>query len=238
MDSRVWTDAIAALNCKRECRIITYDLSGHGQSETRNARGTMGSLIRDAENLMDGLELKNAVFVGLGLGGMVAQGLAVKRLDLVRGLILVNSAAKLGIKTRWKAQVDQLKENGMAHFYSTIWSSWFSRRVRNDARFAHWRAMLEGMDVGGFIAGIEAISGTDFYTPISGLSLPTLGISAYNDQVFPPDLMRETVDVIKGADFQIMPRVGHLSMVEAPVDFSSRIDAFLTRIGHQTPPEV
>jgi protein mago nashi len=40
--------------------------------------------------------MKEAVFIGVSMGGMVAQGLAVKRLDLVRGVVLSNTAAKIG----------------------------------------------------------------------------------------------------------------------------------------------
>lgn len=238
MNSSVWLDAIKALKSRDDCRIITYDLTGHGNSASPENQGSMGGLIRDAERLMDALTLRDAVVVGVGLGGMIAQGLAVKRLDLVRGLVLLNSAAKIGTKAHWAAQIDSLKQHGMAHISQSIWEGWMSRRARETDSFAMWRNMLETTDLAGFIAGIEAISGTDLYTPLSGLGLPTLGISAYNDLLFPPDLMRETVEVIKGSEFQIMPRAGHLAMVEAPEDFASRLDDFLTRIGHCVPQDL
>ncbi|MEY8097107.1 alpha/beta fold hydrolase [Falsihalocynthiibacter sp. S25ZX9] len=233
MERSVWLDAINALNSRQDCRIITYDLSGHGASDAPSGRGSMGALIRYAEQLMEGLMLRDAVVVGVGLGGMIAQGLAVKRLDLVRGLVLLNSAAKLGTKAHWDAQIVLLKHGGIPKISQSLWEGWLSKQARTTTTYAPWRHMLDSTSLAGYIAGVEALSGTDFYTPISGLSLPTLGISAYNDLLFPPDLMRETVDIIKGSEFQIMPRAGHLAMVEAPEDFATRLDTFLTRIGHR-----
>ena len=56
----------------------------------------MGALIRDAERLNDHFALKDAVVVGAGDGGLIAQGLAVKRLDLVRAMVLSNTATRIG----------------------------------------------------------------------------------------------------------------------------------------------
>ena len=95
-------------------RIIRYDARGHGQSSTPPAPYAMGALIRDAERLMDHLQVKEAMFVGLSIGGMVAQGLAVKRPDLIRALVLSNTGAKIGTPKLWAERIAMARRAGGA----------------------------------------------------------------------------------------------------------------------------
>ena len=53
-------------------RIVRYDMRGHGQSDVPAAPYTMGQLISDAEAVCDACAVRDAVFVGLSVGGMVA----------------------------------------------------------------------------------------------------------------------------------------------------------------------
>jgi 3-oxoadipate enol-lactonase len=225
---------LAHLEGAQKCRVITYDLLGHGESAAGHGKATMGAYIRQAELLLDNLEVRGAVFVGHGFGGMVAQGLAIKRLDQIRALSLMNTAAKLGTKQRWQAHLAALHNGPTPTQLNDIWGKRFSRTAREDSENQTWREMLENLTIDGYSRGIEAVSGTDFYTPLSGLSLPTLGLSSYNDLLYPPDLMRETVDIIPGSEFHILPRAGHMSMIETPEACAERIDAFLARIAHHS----
>ncbi|MDE0588638.1 alpha/beta fold hydrolase [Halocynthiibacter sp. C4] len=228
---RVWDAVFAACPELSAYRLIRYDIRGHGKSSTPPPPYTMGALIGEAEALIEHLGIKDCVFVGAHLGGQIAQGLAVKRLDQIRALVLVNTAAKIGIKTKWDAQLEALQKNGMQAAESAA-KRWFSRANQNPPEAEHWRTVLLQNSLDGYIGCCHAMSGTDFFTPVSGLRLSTLGLSAYNDTLIPPDLMRDTVELIHGADFQIMPRAAHLSMIEQPVDFGERLTDFLKKIGH------
>lgn len=53
-----------------------------------------------------------------------------------------------------------------------------------------------------------------------------------NDGTTPPDLVRETADLIPGHRFHLMPRAGHLPMVEYPAEYAALLQDFLTGIGH------
>jgi 3-oxoadipate enol-lactonase len=234
-DSRIWRPLLTQMKGVQNCRVITYDLLGHGQSAAGSGKASMGSYIRQAEQLLDHLELRGAVFIGHGFGGMVAQGLAIKRLDQIRALALMNTAAKLGTNTRWTKDIQTLQSGSSSAPLAALWDKWFSRAARGSTELHEWREMLDNVNIDGYVRSIEALSGTDLYTPISGLSLPTLGISSYNDLLFPPDLMRETVDIISGSEFHILPRAGHMAMIESPEPAAGLIDAFLTRIAHDFP---
>ena len=77
-----------------------------------------------------------------------------------------------------------------------------------------------------------AISGTDFYTPTSGLRLPVLGLVGSEDATTPPDLMRETMDLIPGSKFQIIRKSGHFPPVEDPIAVAEALNRFLVETGH------
>jgi len=84
----------------------------------------------------------------------------------------------------------------------------------------------------GFAATCETIAGTDFYTPTSGLRLPTLGLCGTGDKATPPDLVRETTDLIHGSTFHLIKGAGHVAPLTHAEDFATRLIAFLTSIGH------
>lgn len=229
-DLRLW-DAVLPLLPQDNC-YIRYDKRGHGLSECTPAPYSMGTLVRDVEQLMDHLNVKDALFVGLSIGGMIAQGLAIKRLDLVRAMVLSNTAAKIGQPEMWQQRIDAIREGGIASLSDAVMERWFGREFHAKPDMAIWKNMLERQPVEGYIGCSTAISGTDFYTPTSGLRLPTLGIAGSEDGSTPPDLVRETVDLIPGSKFELIRKAGHLPCVENPTHYAQILSSFMTEIGH------
>ena len=229
-DLRLWDKVIARL--PQGYRYIRYDKRGHGLSDCPPGPYSMGALVRDAERLLDALEVRDCVFVGLSIGGMIAQGLAVKRLDLVRAMVLSNTAAKIGTTEMWHARIAAAREGGLAPMADAVMERWFSRAFRLGAELAGWRNMMVRTPLEGYVGCCAAIAGTDFYTPTSGLTLPTLAIAGSEDGSTPPDLVRETADLIRGSEFHLIRGAGHLPCVEAPEAYAARLAQFLERVGH------
>lgn len=229
-DLRIWEAVLPHLPAG--LRLIRYDSRGHGLSDCPPGPYSMGTLVRDAEALLDALEVRDAVFVGLSLGGMVAQGLAVKRLDLLRGIVLSHTAAKIGTPEQWQERIDTVRAGGPAALTGTLMARWFTRGFRDSAEARLVRNMVAHQPAEGYAASCAAISGTDFYTPTSGLRLPCLGIAGSEDGATPPDLVRETVALIPGARFELMRRAGHLAPVEQPEAYAALLTRFLRDIGH------
>lgn len=213
-------------------RIIRYDTRGHGESDVPDAPYTMGALVSDAEAVCDACKVKDALFVGLSVGGMVAQGLAVKRPDLIRAMVLSNTAAKIGNAKLWQDRIDMVQAHGMAPLADGVMARWFGPAFLNSAELPKWRDMLLATPPQGYAGVCAAIAGTDFFTPTSGLRIPTLGIAGSDDGATPPDLVRETVDLIPGSQFALMRRAGHLPCVEAPEEFAALLNDFITATGH------
>ena len=228
--TRLWDGMIPHL--PEGLQIIAYDMRGHGQSDIPDGPYSMGMLIRDAEALLDELGLSEVMFLGLSLGGMVAQGLAAKRLDLIRALILSNTATKIGTREMWQSRIATIAKGGMAAAAPALMERWFTRAFRARGGHAAFEEDLKNVSLAGYLAGAEAISGSDFYTTTAALRLQTLVIAGAEDGSTPPDLMREMADLIHGARFELMRNAGHLPPIEAPEDYAALITDFIAATGH------
>ena len=228
-DLRLWDSILPLL--PKGLKFIRYDKRGHGLSSAPPAPYSMGALVRDAEQLLDHLSVQNCMFVGLSIGGMIAQGLAVKRLDLVRALVLSNTGAKIGTTETWHDRIAAVNTGGIESLADAVMERWFSHAFRTTPELALWRNMLTRQPLAGYAGCSAAISGTDFYTPTSGLRLPVLGIAGDEDGATPPDLVRETVDLVPGSKFHLIRKAGHLPCVEKPAEYAAVLTEFLTEVG-------
>lgn len=229
-DLTLWDDTVAALSPRFHC--IRYDARGHGKSDVPQPPYSMGALIRDGEKVLDHFGAKDAVVVGSSMGGLVAQGLATKRLDLVRALVLANTAAKIGGAAMWQSRIAEVAASGLAAYAPGAMGRIFGRNWQTAPQMPRIRALLEATDPQGWIGSAHAISGADFYTTTAALRLPTLVIAGVNDGTTPPDLARETADLIPGHHWHLMRGAGHFPMVEKPADFAALLSDFLQGIGH------
>ena len=114
----------------------------------------------------------------------------------------------------------------------TVMERWFSPAFRATPELQLWRNMLIRQPAEGYAGCAAAIGGTDFYTTTAGLRLPALGIAGSDDGSTPPDLVRETVDLIPGSRFHLIRGAGHLPCVETPVEYANVLNAFLHEVGH------
>ena len=216
----------------KSLRVLRIDLRGHGASDVPAPPYAMGALIRDAERLMDHFAIKDAAVLGVSLGGLVAQGLAVKRLDLVRALILSNTAARISSAGLWQARIDEVHAQGLEAYATGAVQRIFGPRWADNPALPKVRQMLLATDPKGWTGCAAAIAGTDFYTTTAGLRLPTLVIAGANDGTTPPDLVRETAALIPGHRFHLMRGAGHLPMLERPAEYTALVSDFLASIGH------
>lgn len=213
-------------------QIVRYDTRGHGKSDVPDGPYTMGQLISDAEAVCDAAGVRDALFVGISVGGMIAQGLAVKRADLIRAMVLSNTAAKIGNPKMWHDRIAAVRADAMAGIGDSVIRRWFGRDFYGTPAMTPWQAMLEATPAEGYMGVCAAIARTDFYTPTSGLRIPALGIAGSEDVSTPPDLVRETVDLIPGSQFALMRRAGHLPCVEAPEEYAGHLVRFMKATGH------
>lgn len=229
-DLRLWDDVIPLL--PDGFRYIRYDKRGHGLSSCPLAPYAMDDLIGDAERLLDHLVAKHAIFVGLSIGGMIGQGLASGRPDLVKALVLSNTAAKFGEASMWNDRIAALRTGGIEALAEAVLDRWFGASFRHGDQIEAWGNMLRRTPLEGYIGCCAAIAGTDLSAATAQLKLPVLGIAGAEDGASPPTLVQSTIDLIAGARMETIAGAGHLPCVEKPADYARLLTAFLKEVGN------
>jgi 3-oxoadipate enol-lactonase len=125
-----------------------------------------------------------------------------------------------------------VQAGGIESLADAVMERWFSPTFRASPQLELWRNMLVQQADAGYAGCCAAISGTDFFTPTSGLRLPCLGIAGGHDGSTPPDLVRETTDLVPGSKFHLMRGAGHLPCVEQPQEYAHVLGNFLRETGH------
>ncbi|WP_212523303.1 3-oxoadipate enol-lactonase [Actibacterium sp. MT2.3-13A] len=229
-DLRLWDKVIPRL--PQGLRLIRFDKRGHGLSSCPAAPYDMEALIADAEALIDHLGVRDSLFVGLSIGGMIAQGLAARRPDLVRAAVLSNTAAKMGTAEMWAGRIAAIEAGGIAALAEPILERWFGAAFRATDELEAWRNMLVRTPKDGYLGCCHALAGADLTERTRGLRLPVLAIAGSEDGASPPDLVRATADLVAGARFALIEGAGHLPPVEAPERYAGILNAFIEEVGH------
>lgn len=229
-DYRIWRDVIVRM--VGDYSIIAYDKRGHGLSEPGDAEITMDDHINDLIALIEHFEAKNVIICGLSVGGMIAQGVAAKRPDLVRAMILCDTGHKIGTPDMWNARITAIREQGIAAISDAILERWFAKDYRraDNADFTGYRMMLERTPVEGYVGTCAAIRDSDFTKSSSELVMPVICVVGTEDGSTPPSLVGEMARLIPGAMYQEIPGAAHLPCIEKPVELSEIIKAFTERL--------
>lgn len=215
-DSRLWDEIIAGLEGRY--RVIVYDKRGHGLSEAAPGPYSIAMLADDALALADHLGLAKFAFVGLSVGGMIAQQVAVQAPARLSALVICDSAAKIGTDESWNARIKAVRENGLSGIADQVMERWFTPAycTGKPVDLAGWVRMLCATPNAGYIATCEALRAADLTASVKTISTPTLLISGDGDQSTPPELVKATADLIQGARFEVIKNCGHIPPAEQP----------------------
>lgn len=230
-DFRIWDETVARMSSR--LRFIRYDTRGHGLSEAPSDACSVEDLADDLAALLDRLEVRRAVVVGLSIGGMVAQALAARRPDLTRALVLMDTAARIGEPMSWESRIAQVEAHGVAAIAEGVIAKWFSAafRANRPEALAMWKAMLSRTEAKGYVACCRALRDADLRASTARLGLPVLAICGDEDGSTPPDVVEATADLIAGARFELVREAGHLPCIEHPNTCAAMLTAFLSEIG-------
>lgn len=225
-DLRLWDGVLPLLPAG--LRLIRHDMRGHGLSDAGPGDGlSLADLAQDAIALIEDQARGPVVFVGLSIGGLIGQAVAAARPDLVRALVLSNTAARLGTAESWQARIAAVGAQGLSGIADGVMERWFGPAFRAGPALALWRNMLIRTPAAGYAAACSALAGADQTQATAALRLPVLVIAGGQDGASPPDLVRATADLIPGAAWHLIPDAGHLPCVETPEDWAAAVAAFL-----------
>jgi 3-oxoadipate enol-lactonase len=222
-DLRMWegvTTALPSLRC------ISFDKRGHGLSATPAQPWTVEDLAQDVIALMDHLGVGRAIVAGCSVGGLIAQAVAVAHPDRVSGLILSNTAAKIGTAEMWATRIAALRAGGIAAISGAILERWFAPDFLHSPDSLPWQTMLLRCDLDGYIGTCEALAKADLRAHMPTLRVPTLALAGSEDQATPLALVAETAALIPGARLETLFGSGHIPAIDAPQKTADLIQSF------------
>lgn len=227
-------DEVAA-NLKNRFTVIRYDHRGHGNSEKSHAAFSIDDMADDAASLIRTLSPNEKVsFVGLSMGGMVAQSLAARHSQLLNSIVIANSTEYYDDNARknWIARIESVNASGIKPIAEAIISRWFTSEFIHDQKNSandlvkKAQIVLEDSDSLSYTLSCKAVSDIDFRTSNTLINIPTLLIAGAKDEATPLSLSQVIHQKIKGSKMVEM-NTAHLSAVEAPKEFISTLYSFL-----------
>ncbi|WP_274426953.1 3-oxoadipate enol-lactonase [Chelativorans sp. YIM 93263] len=230
-DFRIWTKVAARL--ENDFRLVFYDKRGHGLSEATPQPYKLADHVDDLAALLDHLGIAKAMIVGVSVGGMIAQGLATRRPELVKALVLSNTAHKIGNDDLWNGRIQAVNESGIAAIADGIMQRWFTPdyRTPSNPEFIGYTAMLTRTPADGYAGTCAALRDADLTESTRALKVPTLCVGGDQDGSTPPELMQELASLIVGARLEIIENAGHLPCIEQTEKMSELIRTFAVEIG-------
>ncbi len=234
----MWDAQAQALSGQFRC--LRYDTRGHGRSATTEPGFSVDDLAEDLNGLLDALGIRRAHVVGLSLGGMTGQALAVLHPEKVDRLVLVATAAYLPPESLWRERAEMVQAQGMAAVADNVIQRWFTQPSQaSEGAQATRRILLERINPRGYANCCLAIGPMDLRPRLGAVRAPTLVISGAQDPATPIAMGEEIVSLIPGAEFVVVPDAAHLIAVERPEVLTGHIARFLAPgVGERHPSAV
>jgi 3-oxoadipate enol-lactonase len=212
-------------------RILRLDTRGHGGSSAPPGPYSIEMLATDAIGLLDLLAVRRTHFVGISMGGMIAQVLARKYPERIAKLVLCDTVASVSpeMGPTWEERIQAAQTGGMEALADQTLERWLSREFRQKRPEIadRIRNMILQTSVAGYTGCCRAISTFDFFDELTGIGAPTLIITGEKDEHAPVSVAESIQERIAGSNLAVMPGALHLSNIEAADLFNSRLAEFL-----------
>ena len=233
IDLSMWDGLAAALGPQHP--LLRYDHRGHGGSAVPAGPYAMDDLVDDAARLVGEWGRGPVVFVGLSMGGMVGQGLAIRHPKLVRALVLANTTARQPAAAQpiWAERIAAVQAGGIAAVVEGTLERWFTAAFRqtHPAVVDGIRRRLLQCDSQGYIACSQAVAAVEWLDRLASVRCPTLVLAGEHDAGASPEMGRAIAERIPGARFELINDVAHLSVVEQPATFERHLRSVLDGLG-------
>ncbi len=198
----------------RRFRVLTPDLPGHGRSPKPEGSLSIQAMSEELYKTLHALNLSRVHCVGLSLGGMVAQMLAVDHPSFVLSLTLCDTICEVGpgLAQALEDRAKAVEEKGMPEIARSTLNRWFSPTFSiNHPEVVHKiKDLLLAADPLVNAQTWRAIAGLNVVSRLPELHLPTLVVNGAQDTSIPPDSGKQLSKLL-GARLVELPGCAHLS---------------------------
>jgi 3-oxoadipate enol-lactonase len=231
MSKEMWKPQIDVL--KSDYRILSYDVRGHGLSDIGNGQYTIEYCVDDFIGLLDHLNFKNVVVVGLSMGGYIALRAVERHPDHFRGAVLCNTRSEADTneaKIKRSTDAKVVTVLGIRKFTEFFLPKVFRQQTftTNPDVVAFAKSLVEKNSSVGIAGMLIALAARTDTTPsLRSIRMPVMLIAGQYDELTPPALLGSMCDQIPGAVMHILPDAAHYSNLENADGFNTALINFL-----------
>jgi 3-oxoadipate enol-lactonase len=215
-------------------RVLRYDMRGHGGTDAPAGAYTIDQLAEDALELLSALRIDRTHFVGLSMGGMIGQTLALTHPDLFRSLVLCDTFSRVPAEAvpLWHERIVTAERDGMEATVEPTIARWFSADfIRNQpVECDRVRDMIRNTPVAGYGGCCHAISELNLTGRLSQINAPTLIIVGEDDPGAPVAASEDIHERIAGSRLVVLKSARHLSNIEQADSFNTALTEFLATL--------
>jgi len=228
VDRHFWDTVAAQLH---EYTVLSYDFPGHGQTAAPTSTTTIEDLAVQAAMLLAQAGVGRAHVVGVSLGGLVAQALAVAHPELVNHLAVVDAVATYPevLRQQWRDRQVSVREQGMAPLVQPTLALWFTadRLARGGPEVDYVRQAVLAGDPEGYARVCEALEPVDLTAQASGITAPTLVVCGEDDAPPFTAFAPWFAQTVPGARLVWLAPARHAGVLEQPEQFVTALREFL-----------
>ena len=229
----MWDPQLPALISRY--RVLRYDTRGHGGTEAPAGPYSLDTLTEDVRALMQALGITRTHFVGLSMGGMIGQIMAIKYPQMLQSVVLCDTMSRVPSEAKplWDERIHTAETRGMEPLVEPTLGRWFTEPFRQQgaAVLDQVRTMIRTTPPRGYAGCCHAIAALNLTEHLPAITLPTLIIVGEDDPGTPVAASRVIHEHIKGSELVILKSAAHLSNLEQPGAFNQALTAFLQKVG-------
>jgi len=231
-DLSMWEPQMNALTARY--RVLRYDTRGHGGTDAPGGAYSLGQLADDARAMLKALGVARTHWVGLSMGGMIGQTLALVSPELFQSLALCDTSSRIPAEAKplWADRIKTAETQGMEPLVEPTIGRWFTApfRERHKDVIEPVRAMIRNTRPQGYAGCCQAISALDLTDRLPAIKIPTVVIVGEEDQGTPVAASQAIQSKITGSELHVLKSAAHLSNIEQPEAFNAALTSFLSRV--------
>ncbi len=228
----MWNPQMDALN--PYFQVLRYDMRGHGKSEVISGPYTLELLADDVIGFLDALKIDRVHYVGLSIGGMIGQSLALNYAHRLRSLALCDTASIIPQEAQpiWQERIDKALTKGMEAQVDETMERWFTPAYlkQGSPMLDIIRKQILVTSVQGYIGCAEAIRKLNYLNRLSEIKIPTLIMVGEDDPGTPVSASKAIHERIANSKLVILPSARHLSNIEQAEAFNATLIEFLKNL--------
>jgi 3-oxoadipate enol-lactonase len=216
-------------------RVLRYDTRGHGGTEATAGPYSLDELSEDVRALLRALDITRTHFIGLSMGGMIGQIIAIKYPQMLQSLVLCDTMSRVPIEAKpmWDDRIHTAETGGMEPLVEPTLARWFTEpfRQKGSPVLDQVRTMIRSTPPRGYTGCCHAIAALNLTDHLKAITLPTLIIVGEDDPATPVAASHVIHEQIRGSELVILKSAAHLSNLEQPEAFNQALTAFLPKVG-------